>query len=167
EEAPVAEKEYFGYAHGMMDGEYFSVENTDSSDGLWIGIPEIDETPHWDTIAVDSIVEVVDSIIKIQIVVPERKQCLYVDLAHLRIGTFYEDTKESPLPIHVEIKANPPGLSRYVQKSECPTRIDLTQAEKGWFIPTVEGVINGTFYNDKNPKDSIVVEDVKFGIHYY
>ena len=33
-------------------------------------------------------------------------------------------------------------------------------------IPFIEGVINGVLYNQENLNDSIIVENVEFGVHY-
>ncbi len=49
-----------------------------------------------------------------------------------------------------------------------PVRLLINHAElvDSSNIPFIEGVINGVLYNQENLNDSIIVENVEFGVHY-
>ena len=49
-----------------------------------------------------------------------------------------------------------------------PVRLLINRAElvDSSNIPFIEGVINGVLYNQENLNDSIIVENVEFGVHY-
>ncbi|MDR0893146.1 MAG: DUF5025 domain-containing protein [Mediterranea sp.] len=169
EEAPVAEKENFGYAHGMMNGEYFSVDNDDyyRIDPVVTALFSIETT--WENATTDFPAEVVDSTSGIVIKIPEKGRYIGIVLKHLHEGTFFQDGNEPAQTMYTEMGFYPKS-SRvlYLQNAEHPIRVDLKRAEyrdKWVDIPAIEGILNGVFYNTVNPKDSIVLEDVAFGVH--
>lgn len=48
-----------------------------------------------------------------------------------------------------------------------PLKLHISRAESMGYvsIPFIEGVMNGILYNTENPNDSIIVENVEFGVH--
>lgn len=50
-------------------------------------------------------------------------------------------------------------------KQSLKLRINRADYSPSSSTPFIEGVMDGVLYNEKNPNDSIVVENVEFGVH--
>jgi hypothetical protein len=154
---------YLDYVNGKINGEYFSIDNSEQIDEVIraIFVRHFDlETP----IALDTLTG-----IDINVPAPISK-VIYVQLSHLKTGTFFPEKTDSSMANIYETlvgRLAPLEIS-YAQNDNNPVRIDVTRVEyrEEWLdVPVIEGNINGIFYNKTNPKDSIVLEDVAFGVH--
>ena len=72
------------------------------------------------------------------------------------------------IPVHMppanEIKDS---VVYYSPHADSPFRIDILNMQyfENSPVPTVEGEMNGVLYNEKDPNDAIVFQNVMFGIH--
>ena len=59
-------------------------------------------------------------------------------------------------------------FEKWYEPLKQPVKLLINRAEfvDSSNIPFIEGVINGVLYNQENLNDSIIVENVEFGVHY-
>lgn len=92
-----------------------------------------------------------------------------VHIAPVQIGTF-EVTSPDPELFHCSIyfidERDANDKKSYAPLKQ-PLKLRITRAELSSVssIPFIEGEMNGVLYNEKDLKDSIIVENIAFGVH--
>ncbi len=167
EEAPAVPGAYswnFGYIKGRLNGTDFNLQNEDKPGGCYISTSGAAYSK--DLITEEDAYGTNIPITKKQ---NELTYGFSIHIAPVKTGMFEikgfsHNRMESS--VYFIDERNADEKKGYIPMKQplklCISRADFSSDSS---IPFIEGEMDGILYNEKNPNDSIVVENIQFGVH--